>query len=156
MANFGRRKVTQHTSTQGLAVDDPQFKLALPGVGVRPPGAAFTLNQARAIGSMQGALEMSMRCSGLLAKDFQLALGLDKGHWSRIENGDAPFPLQKLDQFMTIAGNEIPLIWSAERRGWDWDSIRKHHSDAEHQIAVLQQENADLKRSLALVVAAKG
>jgi hypothetical protein len=136
-------------------VADPQIALPLPGAGTRPQGAKFTIDQVRAIPSVQGSIEMSMRCSGLLSKDFQLGLGMNGGHWSRVENGGAPFPFQELDRFMDIAGNEIPLIWSAERRGWNWESMRKHHSDAEARIAMLEKENADLTRSLALVVNAR-
>ncbi len=156
MANFGRRKVTQHDASRLSAVDHPQIALPLPGSGLRPQVASFTLDQIRRVGSVEGAIEMSMRCSGLRAKEFYLALDLDKGHWSRIESGDSPFPFPKLNQFMDVAGNEIPLIWSAERRGWDWLTIRQHHSDTERRIAELEQENADLRRSLTLVVAVKG
>lgn len=149
---LGRGKVRQHESTRLPQVAEAQIALPLPGVGSRPKRAHFTLDQVRRMTEPQGAIEMAIRCSGLLAKDFQLGLGFDKGHWSRVESWDASFPFQKMQPFMDLAGNEIPLIWSVERRGYDWDTIRQHHSDAEARIASLEQENADLKRSLALVV----
>lgn len=156
MGNFGRRKVSQHESTKLTDVAEAQFQLPLPGAGTRPRGADFTLDQVRIVGTPEGAMEMAMRCSGLMAKDFQLGLKFDKGHWSRIENGDAGMPFGKLDPFMDLAGNDIPLIWLAERRGKDWSTIRAHHSESEARIAHLEQENKDLRRALNLVVNSKG
>lgn len=39
-------------------------------------------------------------------------------YWTRILNGNgAHFPTDKLEQFMDLVGNEIPLQWLAHRRG---------------------------------------
>ena len=63
------------------------------------------------------ACELAMRVAGLNAKQVYMTLKIDKGHWSRIEAGEAHFPHQKLEAFLDLVGNDIPLQWLAFRRG---------------------------------------
>lgn len=51
-------------------------------------------------------------------KDLCRALDLDPAVWARIKNGQACFPQEKLNDLMDEAGNEVPLIWLADRRGY--------------------------------------
>ena len=98
---------------------------------------------------------LCVTASGLARKQIFDELDIDKATWSRIESGDAHFPTNKLASLMTICGNEAPLIWLAERRGWDWSTIRAHASDQERRITELERENLDLQRALRLIVGAK-
>lgn len=51
---------------------------------------------------------------------------------------------------MRLCGNEAPLIWLAEKCGYDWATIRKHASGQERRVAELEREVGDLRRLLRL------
>lgn len=63
------------------------------------------------------AIKLAANVSGLAEKQIYRDLEIDAGHWTRILNGDAHFPVDKLLAFMDLVGNEIPLQWLAHRRG---------------------------------------
>lgn len=52
-------------------------------------------------------------------------LGIDRGHWSRIMQGQAHFPTNKLTSLMQICGNYAPLQWMAESLGQEIAVDRK-------------------------------
>lgn len=47
------------------------------------------------------------------------ALGIDRGHWTRMMQGHAHFPLNKLSDLMARCGNYAPLQWLAIDNGQD-------------------------------------
>lgn len=65
-----------------------------------------------------GAIALCVQLSGLEDKEVYLALEIDAGHWSRIMKGDAHFPVNKLNDLMDMCGNEAPLMWLANSRGY--------------------------------------
>lgn len=44
-------------------------------------------------------------------------LGIDRGHWTRIMQGHAHFPTNKLVDLMKLCGNYAPLQWIAKATG---------------------------------------
>lgn len=46
------------------------------------------------------------------------ALGIDKGHWSRIVQGRAHFPTKKRIQLMRLCGNYAPIQYEAATIGF--------------------------------------
>ena len=68
--------------------------------------------------SMLGAIALCTQLSGLEEKEIYLTLGIDAGHWTRITKGEAHFPMNKLNDLMTLCGNEAPLLWLANSRGY--------------------------------------
>lgn len=64
------------------------------------------------------AIALCIQVSGLEEKEVYLTLGIDAGHWTRIMKGEAHFPVNKLNDLMTICGNEAPLTWLANSRGY--------------------------------------
>lgn len=68
--------------------------------------------------TMSQAVALCVQMSGLEEKEVYLPLGIDAGHWTRIMKGDAHFPLNKLSDLMDMCGNEAPLVWLANVRGY--------------------------------------
>ncbi|GLQ96444.1 hypothetical protein [Dyella mobilis] len=62
------------------------------------------------------------------------ALGIDASHWTRIHRGEAHFPVDKLLALMDLCGNEAPLIWLAQSRGYDPASLRKRETETERAL----------------------
>lgn len=92
------------------------------------------------------ANRLCFQASGKEDKQVYMALGIDKGQWSRIiDGGSAHFPPNLYQQFMTICGNEIPLIYMALKRGYGLVQLR----DAkDRKIAELEAKNAELQKEI--------
>lgn len=67
--------------------------------------------------TMLNAVMTCISVSGRDAKAIYIDLEIDKGHWSRIMDAKAHFPIDKLERLMDLCGNDIPLQWMAWRRG---------------------------------------
>lgn len=106
--------------------------------------------------SLLRALHLSIETSGLEDKQIYGALGIDASHWTRIKNGTAALPPDKIAKFMDVVRNEILLIWLAEFRGYDWTTIRKHRSDLERENERLRQKIADQERAIGLIISHQG
>lgn len=44
-------------------------------------------------------------------------LGIDRGHWTRMMQGQAHFPTNKIPDLMRLCGNYAPLQWLAQATG---------------------------------------
>ena len=84
-----------------------------------------------------GAIALCTQLSGLDDKEIYMTLEIDAGHWSRIVKGDAHFPVNKIDALMNICGNEAPLLWLANRRGYGLHLLK---SEAERRIEDLEHQ----------------
>lgn len=68
--------------------------------------------------TLAAAIALCVQASGLEEKEVYLPLEIDAGHWTRIMKGDAHFPVNKLNGLMDLCGNEAPLMWLANSRGY--------------------------------------
>lgn len=87
--------------------------------------------------TMAQAIALCVQVSGLEDKEVYLTLGIDAGHWTRIMKGDAHFPVNKLGDLMDLCGNEAPLIWLSNRRGYGLVLLK---SEAERRIEALEAQ----------------
>lgn len=102
------------------------------------------------------AWNFAQEFAGLEDKQCYQPLQIDSSHWTKIKNGSASPPGdERFTRYLDVVQNEIPLIWLAEYRGYDWLTIRQHQSDEQRQIAELKQENRDLRRAMALYAEAQ-
>lgn len=101
---------------------------------------------------------MAQNLAALEDKQVYGELDMDASHWTKIRKGLASPPAdERFVRYFDVVRNEIPLIWLVEARGYDWMSLRKHRSDEARRIAELEEENAELKRSMTRwVQASKG
>lgn len=95
------------------SVDHPELPLARTADRVDVP-LELVVKQP----SFAGAIALCVQLSGLEDKEVYLALEIDAGHWSRIMKGDAHFQVNKLNDLMDMCGNEAPLMWLANSRGY--------------------------------------
>ena len=96
-----------------MSVDHPELPLARTADRVDVP-LELVVKQP----TFAGAIALCVQLSGLEDKEVYLALEIDAGHWSRIMKGDAHFPVNKLNDLMDMCGNEAPLMWLANSRGY--------------------------------------
>ncbi len=67
--------------------------------------------------SFSAAIALAIASSGLDDKEVYIPLGIDGSHWTKIKKGEAHFPVDKLNDFCNLVGNEIVLTWWAHSRG---------------------------------------
>lgn len=88
--------------------------------------------------SLSAAIAMCVQLSGLAEKEVYLTLGIDAGHWTRVMKGDAHFPVNKLNGLMDLCGNEAPLMWLANSRGYGLVVLKteaeRRAEEAEHAL----------------------
>lgn len=89
--------------------------------------------------TMAGAIALCVQVSGLEDKEVYLSLGIDAGHWSRIMKGDAHFPVNKLCDLMDLCGNEAPLTWLSNHRGYGLVMLK---TEAQRRIEELEAKLA--------------
>lgn len=89
------------------------------------------------------AIALAVNVSGLEEKELYLALGIDAGHWTRIMKGDAHFPVNKMNDFCDLVGNEIPLQWWANSRG---KGLHMLESESERQLREERERNEALAK----------
>jgi predicted XRE-type DNA-binding protein len=103
--------------------------------------------------NLLAAINYCIEVSGLDDKEIALALGIDAGHLSNIRKGKpgCNFPTNKLDDLMTLCGNEVPLIWQALKRG---KGLVMLESEAQRQIRLLHEQLADERKKNEVLVQA--
>lgn len=127
--------------------DDPH-QLEMP---VAQPMQAVDFALVAKQSSMSKALALCQTLSGLDDAQFYGTNGIvkDQAQWSRIMGPSKHnFPHDKLNVFMDIAGNEVPLLWLAYSRCYDLHSMHKRESETERENRLLKEENAALRRVL--------
>lgn len=101
-----------------------------------------------------GAILLAQTLSGIEDKELCGKGGVinDTATWSRIKGGSNFFPQDNLCRFMDAVGNEAPLIWLANRRGYaliPLETEMERRLRAEQEKAdKLEQENALLRNLL--------
>lgn len=94
--------------------------------------------------NMTAAVNLCISASGLEEKEIYLPLKIDPGHWTRIRQGNAHFPIDKLDDLQDRCGNEIVLRWQNLKRGYRpvpiEDAKDKRIRELEHRVVEQNKE----------------
>lgn len=99
------------------------------------------------------ALILCQTLSGLDDKELCGRGGVvnDTATWSRIKGGTNNFPQDNLNRFMDLCGNEAPLIWLADRRGYQLipkETEWERQARIEREARMKAEEENRLLRSL--------
>ena len=63
------------------------------------------------------AIHICIQLARLPHKAIAKRLGIDPGHWTRMMQGQAHFPTNKMASLMQLCGNYAPLQWLAKATG---------------------------------------
>lgn len=103
--------------------------------------------------TLLAAINLCATLSGLDDNEIALALEIQPAQWSRIRAGQAHMPPDKINQLMDLCGNEAPLLWLAQHRGYGLVLLKseaERQRDEARQIAErLEAENAILLKAIA-------
>lgn len=94
--------------------------------------------------SLGAAIALCAELAGLEPKQICAELALDKAQWSRWESGSEGVIWPKLDGLMDLCGNNAPLLWMAQARGYDLSAMRPVESSLERDNRILREQNAAL------------
>jgi hypothetical protein len=95
--------------------------------------------------SMSAAIDLSIRAAGMEPKEAYISLGIDKGVWTRIMNGDAHYPHEKFTTLEDITGNDIPLRYLALRKNRE---LKPMKSALEEQLAAVIAEKEEMRKEI--------
>ena len=99
--------------------------------------------------SLGGAIELCAKAAGFeFDKTLQLALGVDKGQFSRWLSGAEGIKWPSLSRLMDHCGNSAPVLWMVHARGFDLYAMRRRENELEKHNRELREENAALRRVL--------
>lgn len=134
-------------------VEDPQSELPLTR-GAKAQAFTVPIEMIRALKNPGEAIETARKAAGLDKKEVYLALNIDAGTWSKIEDSTASLPANKVKAFCDEVGNIIYVEWIAYQVGHTAVMIK---SEAERRIDELksllersQTENSVLMKALRL------
>lgn len=114
-------------------------QIALP-IEVRPEEVA----RKQTLG---GALELCAELAGYaLDKSLASDMGVDKAQFSRWQSGGEGIIWPKFTQFMDFCGNDAPLMWMLDRRGYDLNSVRRKETEWERQARLQREQNEALQK----------
>ncbi len=95
--------------------------------------------------SLTAAINLCISASGLEDKEIYIPLKVDPGHWTRIRQGKAHFPVDQLERLMLLCGNDVPLRWLSRRRGFDLLPRQDYKDKKLHE---LEQQNQALRQEI--------
>ena len=98
--------------------------------------------------SLGGAFELCAEVGGKEPKEIQAELKLDKAQWSRWVSGQEGVIWSKFTALMDVCGNDAPLLWMVNARGYDLSTLHKRETETQRENRLLREEVAALRRTL--------
>lgn len=104
------------------------------------------------LGSMTKAIALCADLGGFENdKDFCRELDLDSAVWSQIQNGTRYFPQDKYERLFEACGNEVPLMWLADRRGY---GLTPKETEMERRLRAANDALAEERKKSEVLLAA--
>jgi plasmid maintenance system antidote protein VapI len=90
--------------------------------------------------SMLDAIHLCIHLSRLPHYVIAENLGVDKGHWTRMMQGQAHFPTNKMKTLMDVCGNYAPIQWLAAQTGFELfeDARTKRKDELRRELEQLE------------------
>jgi hypothetical protein len=90
--------------------------------------------------SLGGAIDLCAKAAGMAPKEIQDALKTDKAQFSRWTKDGEGIVWDKLERLMDWCGNDAPILWMLQRRGYDLASLRKQESETERELRIAREQ----------------
>jgi hypothetical protein len=97
--------------------------------------------------TLGGAIGLCAKAAGYEPKEVMDAVRvdgkpLDKAQWSRWESGQEGVVWPKFAALMDFCGNDAPLFWMLNNRGYDLSSLRRRETETERENRLLREQLA--------------
>lgn len=90
--------------------------------------------------TLGGSISLCARAAGLTPKEVQDALKADRAQFSRWTDDKEGITWSKLAALMDLCGNDAPLFWMLNARGYDLHSLRRQETETEKENRLLREE----------------
>jgi hypothetical protein len=128
----------------------------LPSAGLNPVVEEVTpqlVSRIRRLPTLLSAWNYAQTLAAVDDKALASLVDIDPSHWTKIGQGRASPPAdERFTRYMDVLQSDVPLVWLAESRGYDFLSMKRHQNDIERQLAEARQTIADYERAFALTV----
>jgi hypothetical protein len=104
--------------------------------------------------SLGGAINLCAKAAGLAPKEVQDGLHSDRSQFSRWTDDKEGILWAKLAALMDLCGNDAPLLWMLQARGYDLSSLRKQETETERLLRIAREENEALRTANRVLVSA--
>ena len=90
--------------------------------------------------SLLDSIHLCIHLSRRKHYDIAEQLGIDRGHWTRMMQGQAHFPTNKLKALMEVCGNYAPMQWLAGATGFELfeDAKSKRRDELRRELEQLE------------------
>ena len=105
-----------------------------------------TPNEIASEKSLGGAIGLCAKAAGLEPKQVQDALKTDKAQFSRWTDDKEGIVWSKFVALMDLCGNDAPLLWMLDQRGFDLTSLRKRETETEKKLRLAEERIQQLER----------
>ena len=96
--------------------------------------------------TLGAAIELCAELAGFgLDKELQAGLQVDKAQFSRWLSGAEGLVWPKCEALRASCGNDAPLLWMLQQRGYDLYSLRKLESETERQLRLERERSTRLE-----------
>lgn len=89
--------------------------------------------------SLGGAMSLCAKAAGLAPKEVQDQLKTDKAQFSRWTDDKEGIVWSKLSALMDLCGNDAPLLWMLNARGYDLNSLRKQETELQQKLRMAEE-----------------
>jgi hypothetical protein len=96
--------------------------------------------------SLGGAIGLCAKAAGLEPKQVQDGLKTDKAQFSRWTDDKEGIVWAKFAALMDLCGNDAPLLWMLDQRGFDLTSLRKRETETEKKLRLAEERIQQLER----------
>lgn len=96
--------------------------------------------------SLGGAIGLCAKAAGVEPKQVQDALKTDKAQFSRWTDDKEGIVWSKFSALMDFCGNDAPLLWMLDQRGFDITSLRKRETETEKKLRFAEERIQQLER----------
>lgn len=96
--------------------------------------------------TLGGAIGLCIKAAGYEPKEAIDKLKMDKAQWSRWESGTEGVIWPKFEALMDFCGNDAPLLWMLNARGYDLSSLRRQESEVEKKLRAVEERLAEVEK----------
>jgi hypothetical protein len=89
--------------------------------------------------TLGGAMSLCAKAAGLAPKEVQDSLKTDKAQFSRWTDDKEGIVWSKLAALMDLCGNDAPLLWMLNARGYDLNSLRKKETELQQKLRMAEE-----------------
>jgi hypothetical protein len=89
--------------------------------------------------TLGGSISLCAKAACLSPKEVQDALKADRAQFSRWTDDKEGITWSKLSALMDLCGNDAPLFWMLNARGYDLHSLRRQETDTERRLRLAEE-----------------